>query len=74
MGMQLVILAISTLSTTRAPEVMNVNAINTLSPSSRAASLPFSSITEIFLSPGYGTYVQSLTLLILASSGNKWSA
>lgn len=59
MGMQLVILAISTLSTTHPPEVMNVKAINTLSPSSRAASLPFSSITEIFLNSGVTAYVQS---------------
>lgn len=71
MGMQLVILTISTLSTTHAPEVMDVNVINTLSPSSHAASLSFSSITEIFLCSGYAAYVQSFILLILVSSGNK---
>lgn len=68
-GMQFVDKVLIAKITTHVPEVMNVNAISTLSPPSYGVSLPFSRFTEIFLSSGYATYVQSFIHLILA-----WSA
>lgn len=70
-GMQLVDKVLIAKITTHAPEV---NTISTLSPRSRGVSLPFSRFTEVFLSSGYAAYVQSFIHLILAWSGNKWSA
>lgn len=73
MGMQLVILAINTLSTTYIPEVMNVNAISTLSPFPHEKYLYFFQF-HIFLSSGCAAYDQSFIHLTLAWPGNKWSS